>query len=163
MMKKIKNIIQRNLDITKTYTIEGSYYVGLENGTCCDNCGRLIANVAEIRCNETNKRYTVGMDCAETLSGIKGNFDFNYIHKVRFDQARQARTKVKKMLDKIKEKGLTAIVKMDSHTDSKTGEKYGGYDIGCEPFNPNYRTWHYYDIEVWEKYIYPMIKEFKTV
>ncbi len=64
--------IQRKLDLSKNYNIVGSTYIPLIDslGTCCDNCGKLIANLVFIT-DENNKNYTVGLDCAKTLTSLK--------------------------------------------------------------------------------------------
>lgn len=36
------------------------------------------------------------MDCAATLSGIAGNFDFEYVHKANFAVAKQVRSQLLK-------------------------------------------------------------------
>jgi hypothetical protein len=56
------------LDITRGSVIDGM-------GSCCDNCGALISNIAHIK-NENNQHFYVGMDCAETLSSLKDSEDF---------------------------------------------------------------------------------------
>lgn len=65
---KTKNIIQRNLPLDVKYILIDKSYLSIENGggCSCDNCGKLITNVATIK-NESNKVYNVGFDCLETF------------------------------------------------------------------------------------------------
>jgi hypothetical protein len=64
-----KRIIQRNLPLTQVYILLATNYVALEDsfGTCCDNCGKLIANMATVKGMQDNKAYTIGLDCLETF------------------------------------------------------------------------------------------------
>ena len=60
-----------NLDIKKPYYITGYTYIPLVDsfGTCCDNCGKLLANIVYIKDDE-QKNYIVGIDCAKRLTSI---------------------------------------------------------------------------------------------
>lgn len=64
---------RNNLPIDKNYTLIDSYYTGgLENGgMCCDNCNRMITNIAVIKDNNNNS-FNVGLDCAEALTNVNG-------------------------------------------------------------------------------------------
>jgi hypothetical protein len=64
-----KRIIQRALPLTQIYILIATNYVSLEDGwgTCCDNCGKLIANMATVKGMQDNKAYTIGLDCLETF------------------------------------------------------------------------------------------------
>lgn len=64
----MKAIIQRHLPLTERYSLIDKKYIPLVEsfGTCCDNCGQLIANIATVRA-ESGKVYTIGFDCLETL------------------------------------------------------------------------------------------------
>ena len=63
-----KNIIQRNLPLDVKYSLIDKKYISIEDGGgwCCDNCGRLIANMATVS-NEDGKQYIIGFDCLETF------------------------------------------------------------------------------------------------
>lgn len=55
-----------------TYALVGTRYAGslLDGaGQACANCGRLITQVGTVE-NARGERFEVGMDCAQTLSGI---------------------------------------------------------------------------------------------
>lgn len=154
---KTKKLIQRNLPITETYSIVSSFYSPLENGNFCQNCGRPISNVAEVKCSNGNT-YSVGMDCAETLSGIKDDFfTWEYIHKAAFQEAKSARASLLKCVNKCKK---------DDHPYQVTIHKCDDGDIGFD-FMPQSiskygRRWKYFNGENWDRYVYPMIKDLIT-
>ena len=64
----MKTIMQRALPLNEKYILTDKKYIPLveSSGTCCDNCGQLIANIATVR-SETGKTYSIGFDCLETL------------------------------------------------------------------------------------------------
>lgn len=65
-----KQVNRYNLPLDHKYKVIGFGYCGSlldGNGTTCQNCNRLIVNTATVE-NEQGKQYTVGCDCAETLS-----------------------------------------------------------------------------------------------
>jgi hypothetical protein len=144
----MKTITQRNLSLLTTYTITGSFYAGMEDGTCCENCGKLIANIAKVQ-NKEGENFLVGMDCAETLSGIKDSFEFNYTHKVNFNQAKQVRAKVLKFKKDSSENTVTVW----KNKDGDSVISYNRYVNG----NFNGRGWNTYKKDVYENYILPMI------
>lgn len=139
------------LSILTTYKIISTFYLSIEDGggSMCENCGRLITNIATIQ-DASGKQFSVGMDCAGTLSGIKGDFDFEYVQKARFSTAKQARALILKRLNEgYGELKLIA---------PKEGRDKGGWDMrkngaGC---------WRYYDAETWNNYVFPMIKNLVT-
>ena len=104
---KSKKVIRRNLPINKEYKLVDSFYTGgiTDNPMSCQNCGRIIANVAVIE-DEDGKKYDVGMDCAETLSQIKSSSEFN-IAQNDFAEANAIRTKIKNALKKYPDAVLT--------------------------------------------------------
>lgn len=84
----MKRIIARNLPISERYEIKRSYHTGgLENAQCCANCGRPIVEVAVVGDSQGNE-HAVGMDCAETLSGVSSDFVFQTVHKAAFVDAK---------------------------------------------------------------------------
>lgn len=63
-------IAQRNLPIDVNYKIID--FAVFEDGYgACQNCNRVIVNVATVE-DANGKRYDVGLNCAETLSGEAG-------------------------------------------------------------------------------------------
>lgn len=54
------------------YKLINSSYVSIMDGggCCCDNCGRVIANIVTVQ-HESGKRFIIGVDCAETILGKK--------------------------------------------------------------------------------------------
>jgi len=67
---KNKKLIERNLKFSGKYVYLGIVKGSILDGQCttCDNCGALIANMVNVVDKATGKRYTIGTDCAETLS-----------------------------------------------------------------------------------------------
>jgi hypothetical protein len=88
---KSKRVVRRNLPINDKYTLIDSFYSSMENGNCCDNCNKIIANIAVIK-NADNKIFNVGLDCAETLTRLDGLFSA----QMQFNEAKGIRAKVNK-------------------------------------------------------------------
>lgn len=88
--------IVRNLPASERYTMVRSYHTGgLENAACCANCGRAIVEVAVVADSRGNQ-HSIGMDCAETLTGIAGDFDFQNTHKTAFADAKSFASTLRK-------------------------------------------------------------------
>ena len=68
--------IQRNLPLTDTYTLLSVTHGAEPN--CCANCDKLITNVATIQ-NKEKQIMFVGLDCAETLTGIAKTEKFEMV------------------------------------------------------------------------------------
>lgn len=154
---------QYNLPITTTYTIISSHYVSIEDGGgCCENCGRIISNIATIESKE-GKQYTVGLDCAGTLSGIKGDFDFEYIHKANFNTAKQARAKLNKAIKEgiVKNLTFTTYETNDNYYKEVGAGKWEFERLRSGKFDGY--AWQQYPAAVWQKYILPMIKDLAAV
>jgi hypothetical protein len=90
-LKPAKRIVRRNLPINDKYTLIDSFYTSMENGTCCDNCNKIIANIAVIK-NNDNKVFHVGLDCAETLTHLDGLYNA----QMQFNEAKGIRAKINK-------------------------------------------------------------------
>jgi len=85
-----------NLALNENYELIDSYYAGSavdRGGEVCSNCGRMITNVATIK-NSNGNVYQVGMDCAETLTNLKG------LHSVsmEFSEMKAIRAKINKAI-----------------------------------------------------------------
>jgi hypothetical protein len=63
----MKKLIERKLPFGKKYVFVSQKYIPIisGNGCFCANCGRIIANIATIKCQLNH--FTVGIDCLETL------------------------------------------------------------------------------------------------
>ncbi len=84
-----------NLPLNDNYDLIDSYYTGsIEEGggTACANCGRMITNVAEIKTSK-GEILCVGMDCAETLTNLKGLHNAS----VEFAEMKAIRAKINKV------------------------------------------------------------------
>ena len=64
----MKAIIERALPLNLVYTLIDKTYVPMADsyGCSCDNCGKLISNIATVK-NSLGNTYTIGFDCLETL------------------------------------------------------------------------------------------------
>lgn len=64
----MKTIIERRLPLNMQYVLIDKKYIPLENsfGCACDNCGKLIANIATVK-NSNGDTYNIGFDCLETI------------------------------------------------------------------------------------------------
>jgi len=62
-----KSIIQRALPLNVKYALNGVSYLSIEDGggCSCDNCGKLITNVANV--SSVNGNYSIGLDCLDTI------------------------------------------------------------------------------------------------
>lgn len=83
----MKTIIQRNLPLDQEYALIDKKYIPLEHGvgTCCANCGQIIANIAVVL-GEDQKSYDIGFDCLETLlinNNLLHENDIEAYHKVK--------------------------------------------------------------------------------
>jgi len=99
------------------YELIGVSYVALIDsiGTCCDNCGRLISNIATIK-HEDGTNYTIGLDCSKTL-----------LSKEMFIKASGEISRKKKIHDKIK--------RLDAR-----GQKYVLNEFGVPCYDPSTRS-----------------------
>jgi len=98
IIMKVKNIIQRNLDLSKEYFFVSSKYISLidGNGCTCDNCNKLISNIVTIKDNE-GKFYNVGSDCADTLQSLQNDYNY-FLNKDNFNEGKQLRAKFLKAI-----------------------------------------------------------------
>lgn len=159
----MKKVIQRNLSILQEYEIVDSWHTD-EPGNCCNNCGKPISNIAQIKGLKDNSFYYVGMDCAGTLSGIKDSFDYEYVHKTNFRLASQIRSKAKKhfkrCLDWNKEQNKNEVSELNIsiyETEKKVVIRYDSTNISRLSGG-----WNTYDLEVYKKYIEKSIKDLIT-
>jgi hypothetical protein len=84
--KAMKAIIERRLPLNVRYTVTDKKYIPvLEGGGCtCDNCGKLIANIATIK--SVNGTYSIGFDCLETFllnNSLLDGFDVEQYEAVK--------------------------------------------------------------------------------
>lgn len=85
-----------NLALNENYELIDSFYTGAivdGGGTICANCSRMITNVATIK-DSNSKIYNVGMDCAETLTNLKGL----YSASMEFSEMKAIRAKINKAI-----------------------------------------------------------------
>lgn len=149
----MKKIIQRNLRLDTKYSIQESYYTELENGVTCDNCGKHITNCCIVK-DKDSKVYTVGMDCAATLSGITDSLILLEA-QADFSQAKQARAKIMSF----KKKFPASILLVKTFMDTENYWKEIGAGMWSIEFRDHqlHRNWQSYPKVRWEKFILPMI------
>ncbi len=117
----MKTIIKRNLSLGTKYTVVDKKYIPLENGCGlgCDNCGKLIANIATVK-NESNEVFNIGFDCLETLLINNSLLSTNDVAEYE---------RVKKMIPKILRfsKQLKEIISLNNGLDGFKFERPTGY------------------------------------
>jgi len=111
----MKTIIKRNLSLNTKYVVVDKKYIPLENGCGlgCDNCGKLIANIATVR-NENGEVFSIGFDCMETLLINNSLLSKNDI--VEYER-------IKKMIPKIIRFSKT-LKELDEMNNGLTGFKF---------------------------------------
>lgn len=117
----MKAIIERNLPLNVKYVLIDKNYIPLENscGTCCDNCGKLIANIATVK-NENGNVYNIGFDCLETILINNSLLSTNDVAEYE---------KVKKMIPKVLRfaKQLKETIQLNNGLDGFRFERPAGY------------------------------------
>lgn len=141
---------QLNLSLLDTYEIVETWSNNEMDYLICDNCGMIIRHIAKVK-NSHGKVFLIGMDCAKTLTGIKGDFSFEYEHETRFNNAKQCYSKLKKLLSMSESKGIISKL----YISIRESDVY--IDHSTEPFNADLRWGKHYDILTYEKYIKPII------
>jgi len=89
-----------NLPLDTEYKIIGHDCL-VDNYTSCENCSRVICNIATIEDTEGHK-YSVGLDCAETLSGI---------HALDIRETKRLISRTRKLIKFIKKEAQTAFIR----------------------------------------------------
>lgn len=99
---KAKKVIQRALPLDVKYTLNGVSYLSLEDGggCSCDNCGRLITNMANVKSSKGS--YTIGLDCLDSIiinnDLLEGESYLQYLYsdKPAIQKAKSLRSKLLK-------------------------------------------------------------------
>ena len=135
-----KQVNRYNLPLDHKYTIQSFDYLGSildGGGTTCQNCNRLIVNTATVK-NEEGKTYTVGCDCAETLSLT----DISDFWKVKEQEA--LHQKLTGYIRKIKQeqaKGIIFTYELQGKTTYIYGQHgYWLYRFNSEIFNKYFKN-----------------------
>lgn len=118
-----KQIIERKLPLNVKYVCTDKKYISLINGIgcTCDNCGKLIANIATVK--SINGTYNIGFDCLETF--LLNN---NLLEGFNVEEYE----KVKKMIPKILRfaKSLKETIELNNGLDGFKFERPTGYFAG---------------------------------
>lgn len=157
---KAKRVIERSVPLNQGYELISSFYQSIEDGggCACENCGRLITNVATIKGLSDGREYAIGMDCAETITSIKEDWEFE-MQKSAFTQAKGARASIQKQIKKLTSEGKKFTVKIKTFEDTANFYKSigaGWWQIDIEN-GPN--NWKQYPEHVWQSHVLPMIKD----
>ncbi len=103
LFEDVKKIIQRNLPLNQKYSLLHTIHKSLIDGDCvgCENCGKLIANIATVKGENDNKTYLIGMDCLETFLINNKLLDGESVEE--FNKAKRSLPKAISILKSIKE------------------------------------------------------------
>lgn len=161
-----KKVIQRNLPLTQKYKLVSTFYRSLEDGGhICENCGRFISNIAEVKGETDNKTRFIGLDCAETLTAVI--VDSLLFEQYAFQAGKSARAAILKIIKKAKEKGQGLKIELKTFADGEGYYKESGSGVYyIEPegeFCTEFRTWKQFPAHQWQSHVYPMIKDLATV
>lgn len=98
----MKAIIQRSLPLNVRYVLTDKKYIPIleGGGSCCDNCGKLIANIATVK-NTDGKSFTIGFDCLETLLINNSLLSTNDI--AQYERAKKMIPKILRFAKQVKE------------------------------------------------------------
>lgn len=98
----MKAIIERNLPLNIHYHLIDKKYIPLAEsfGTCCDNCGQLIANIATVK-NDAGNVYNIGFDCLETI--LINNSLLSSKDVIEYEKAKRMIPKVLRFAKQLKE------------------------------------------------------------
>ena len=114
-MTNLKQIIQRKLPLDVKYICTDKKYIPLLDGYgCgCDNCGKLISNIATVK--SVNGTYNIGFDCLETFllnNNLLEGFDISEyeLTKKRLGQVLRFGKKLRESIDEHNAKYIYKVV-----------------------------------------------------
>lgn len=147
-------MVQRNLPLGLEYSLIGSWQTELEAGNSCQNCGKAIANCAEIESSQG--KYVVGMDCAKALC----------CHSMSMMQAESAFA-----MGKSARASLRKAIKENKGTDFRaetfttTANFYKEVNSGWWQYTlpTGGSIFKQYPANVWKSHVLPMIKDLVRV
>lgn len=98
-----KRVIQRNLPLDTKYILNEVTYLSIEDGGghSCDNCGKLITNIAHISTTH-GKQFSIGLDCLDSI--LENNnllehesyIQYQFSDKPAIQRAKSLRSKILK-------------------------------------------------------------------
>lgn len=146
--------IQRNLPLGIEYDLLSSWQSSMEAGNCCQNCGRVIANCAEIQ--SIHGKFVVGMDCAKTLCEHSMSI---MQAEAAFSMAKSARARLSKAIKGNLGTDFCAV----TFSDAKNFYK----EVGSGKWEYKLATggsmWKQYPANVWQSHVLPMIKDLVAI
>jgi hypothetical protein len=149
-------VAQHALSHNTTYKLIRTFHTGgVENGVGCQNCGKVLSNVAVVE-NAEGQSFQVGLDCAATLATI---------NPFEFDAAAEAFSVGKKvraaLLKGAKTYGLKYGVSVYAINDEGTEVVVQGYRLmvtgGASHRDGIFR--YYVEKDVYEAVVKPMCGE----
>ena len=109
-----KQIIERRLPLNVKYVCTDKKYISLIDGTgcACDNCGKLIANIATVK--SINGTYNIGFDCLETFllnNNLLEDFNLEDYEKVKkwVTQSIRLLKQIKQTIDNNRAANITGL------------------------------------------------------
>jgi len=143
----MKNIIQRKLSLNVNYTVVDKKYIPLLEGfgCTCDNCGKLIANIATVE-NPKGEKFNIGFDCLETFllnNNLLSQGDIEQYEKVKkmIPKVIRVSKEIKENIQANKENGVT-ITGMSFEKDNSIYTNWFNFDWisdKCRPYNSGYK------------------------
>lgn len=147
------SLVQRNLPLGIEYKLLSSWQTELEAGNSCQNCGKVIANCAEIQ--SANGKFIVGLDCAKTLCGHSLSM---MQAESSFAMGKSARATLRKAIKENKGTNFRAVTFSDSQNffkESGSGKWEYTLPTGGGIFKQ-------YPSCAWQTHVLPMIKDLVT-
>lgn len=138
----MKNIIQRQMPLDVNYSIVGKKYIPLIEGygCTCDNCGKLIANIAEVR-NPSGKMYNIGFDCLETFlinNNLLSKGDIEQYEEIKaaIPKILNAAKKLKELIKSNRERGIMVNgMEFNKPVPDFYCYSFNWLADGCRPYN----------------------------
>jgi len=117
---------QGNLPINTKYKIINVTALGDFEFTTCENCGKIIRNVATVE-DLNGHRYDIGLDCAETLTTELGNYSLS---ELQLMEAKKEVNRIRRFIRLLKQ-SKTIII-------NEKGDTFWFYDKEVNSWN---RAW----------------------
>jgi len=97
----MKNIIERKLPLNTIYTLTDKKYISLLDGMgcTCDNCGKMIANIATVSNGE--RSYNISFDCLDTI--LLNNCILSDMDIVEYQSYKAGLSKIMKFIKHLKD------------------------------------------------------------
>jgi hypothetical protein len=144
----MKNIVQRRLPLNVKYTVVDKKYIPINEGfgCTCDNCGKLIANIATVS-NPEGSRFNIGFDCLETFlinNNLLSKIDVEEYEKVKkmIPKVLKIAKNIKETIQKNREIGVTITGIAFEPRHKQISDDWYAFDwisTQCRPYNDVYK------------------------